>query len=307
MATQEIRRDAMDVPMPSDDLMRVIALESVHYRILLRSCTFSYISQDEDAQARERLSELRLQASDLKIALMRLPLPLHLCGILFRANGLDVGYEAAAIVALKHAGRWPYKATFTVPEVVAAMSGDSRTEAPIGRLDKAQTLFRKLVEHMQLSPTKLSETDTADQLAVAFLTAPERLIWSLKQKGAFLGEPLVHECDAEHFVAALFSNMPFHALKCALYLPWNDEVQRQTGITVPTLTFKHVGDSTFHLFRRAICQHLRQMFSTDVRLWSCQGGALETTLAEEIAKSLPTDRTLMCPNGNRLSGYDQIA
>ena len=306
MAIEEIRRNAMDVPMPSDDLMRVIALESFHYRIPLLACTLSYISRDEDAQARERLSELHLQASELKIALMRLPLPLHLCGILFRANGLDVGYEAAAIVALNHAGRWPYKATFTVPDVVAAMSGDSRTEAPIGRLEKAQTLFRKLVEHLQLSPTTLSKTDTADQLAVAFLTAPERLIWSLQEKGTFLGEPLVHECENEHFVAALFSKMPFRALKCALYLPWNDTVQRQSGITPPTLTFKLVGDSTFHLFRRAICQHLRQTFLTDVRCWSCQGGALETTLAEVLAKSPPTDTTVMCPNGNRLSGYDQL-
>ncbi len=87
---QEIRRDAMDVPMSSDDLMRVIALENFHWRIPLGSCTFSYISPDEDAQARERLSELRLPPKDLKTALMKVPLPLHLCGILFQGNSILV-------------------------------------------------------------------------------------------------------------------------------------------------------------------------------------------------------------------------
>ena len=303
---QELRRDAMDVPVSLDDLMRVIALEGYHCKISLGSCTFSYISQDEADQARKRLTELRLRPWDLGTAVMKLPLPLHLCDILFKAKALGVGYEAAAIVALKHAGRWKYPVTFTVPEVVEAMSDKSSFHSKIIRFVKVKQLFRTLRHVMQLDRTHLSETYTAESLAVAFLTAPERLIWSIKQEGAFLGTPLVHHCTEDFFVAALFSKAHYKDLKCALYLPWSEWVQLQTGIQEPTKTNKQLGDSTLQMFRRDICQHLREVFSTDVRLWSCRGGASETTLAEELAKSLTTDTTVMCPNGNGLSACDQM-
>ena len=304
---QELRRDAMDVPMSSDDLMRVIALEDFHSRIRVRSCIFSYISPDEEDQARERLSELRLQPRDLDTALRKLPLPLHLCGILFQASRLGVGYEAAAIVALKHAGRWPHKATFTVPGVIAAVSSDCCTDAPISRLQKVRALFGTLVEGMPLNPTRWNESYTEERLAVAFLTAPERLIWNIAHAGAFLGTHLVHECkDSEYFVAALFSKPSYADLKCALHLPFSSWVQGRTGIRPPTQTFKLIGDSTFQEFRRAVCQHLRKQFMFDVRCWSCRGGASETALADDLIRSPKTDSTVMCPNGNRMRGYDQM-
>ena len=62
MAIQELRRDAMDVPMSSDDLMRVIAMEDFHFKILVSSCTFSYVREDEGSAARLRLLELGLGA-----------------------------------------------------------------------------------------------------------------------------------------------------------------------------------------------------------------------------------------------------
>ena len=122
MAIQELRRDAMDVPMSSDDLMRVIAMENFHCEILVKSCTFSYVSEEEESAARLRLLDLGLNGTDLETALTSMPLPLHLCSIVFQARDDDVGFEAAAIVALKHAGRWGHKVTFTAKEVIAAVS-----------------------------------------------------------------------------------------------------------------------------------------------------------------------------------------
>ncbi len=305
MAIQELRRDAMDVPMSSEDLMRVIVLEDFHCKLLASSCTFSYMREDEETDARVRLLELGLDARDLEAALMKIPLPLHLCGILLQARRDHVGYEAAAIVALKHAGRWGHKVTFTVDDVIAAVSNKGRIEQEIGRLDKVRTLFRNLVQVWRLRPTGLNKSYTAERLAVAFLRAPERLIWSIVQVGAFLGSPLVHDCKDEYFVAALFSKPAYADLRCALHLPFSSWVQRQTGIRPPTRTFKEIGDSTLHEFRRAICQHLREEFLFDVRWWSCRGGAWETTLAEDLARSPKTDSTVMCPNGNRMSLYSQ--
>jgi hypothetical protein len=95
MAIQELRRDAMDVPMSLDDLLRVIAMEKMHCEILLSSCTFTYVSDEEESAVRLRLLDLRLDRTDLYTALTSMPLPLHLCSIVFQARDDDVGFEAA--------------------------------------------------------------------------------------------------------------------------------------------------------------------------------------------------------------------
>ena len=102
--------------------MRVVALENVHCKIPVSSCRFSYASPVEISAARLRLTELGLVGSDLETALRKMPLPLHLCSIVLQARRYDVGYEAAAIVALKASRRWKHTASFTVQEVIASVA-----------------------------------------------------------------------------------------------------------------------------------------------------------------------------------------
>jgi HrpA-like RNA helicase len=299
-------RHARDVPLSSDSLMRVVALENFHCQIPVSSCRFSYATPDEISAARLRLTELGLEGSDLETALRKMPLPLHLCSIVLQARSYDVGYEAAAIVAVKASGRWKHKATFTAQEIIASVAQRGRVVQDISRLGKVRTLFRNLCNSLCLHPTRLCTSYTEERLAIAFLQAPERLVWSIGQNGAFLGSPLVHDCTDEYFVAALFSNPSYSDLRCALHLPFSSWVQRMTGIQPPTRTLKKIGDSTFQDFRRSVCQHLREQFLFDVRWWSCRGGAWETTLAEDLAASPKTDNSVMCPNGNRMMLHSQL-
>ena len=87
--------------MALEDLRRVMALEDLHCKILVSSCTFAYVCEDEDRDARLRLWELGVDGSDSKASLWPMPLSLHLCSILFQARKDYVGYEAAVIVAWK--------------------------------------------------------------------------------------------------------------------------------------------------------------------------------------------------------------
>jgi hypothetical protein len=78
-------------------------------------------------------------------------------------------------------------------------------------------------------------------------------------------------------------------------------MQTECGLVKPAWTAKFVGDSTFMKFRRDICVHIRKKWGYDVRLWSCRGGAWETTRAETLAAAPNTNLTIMSPDGNRLS------
>ena len=303
---QQFLRTASDLPVSRNDMMRVIALEQYHEKIALCRRPLAFLSTEEMLPAEQEFESLHFETGDLTEALMKLSVPLPLSAVVLQARSYDVGYEAAAIVALKHEGRWKHTTTFTVDAVLAEVAGEMPLEPVIGRLDKVRDCFQSLCKRFWLFPSKLPAEYVLDRLAVAFLQAPERLIWSIKQVGSFLGEPLEHDCKDEFFVAALLSKPPYKQLRCVLRLPFSAWVQSQTGIIKPTRTFKFIGDSTFAEFRNDICQHLRSAHEYDMRHWLSQGGAWETDLAEDLAIAPKTDNTVMSPNGNRLMRQDRM-
>ena len=298
---QNSHRSNVQVPLSVDGLMKLLALENSHACITARSCRFLYATEDDLVIAQFSLKALGIEASDLKIALEKLPLSLSLSGIFLKARSLDVGFEAAALVALKAEGRWSYKDTFTVEEVVDVVSSRKNTKKEIIKLDKVRKLFRKLILVLDLRPSKLSLEKFEDRLAVSFLVAPERLIWSVNQVGSYLGDAVVHTAKSDYFVAVLLSRPAYRNIKCALWLPFSPWTRKESLIQPPTRTMKMNGDSTFQQFRLCICLHVRESFGFDMRFWHCRGGAWENQIAETLAASPKTDFTIVCPNGNRLS------
>jgi hypothetical protein len=301
--TDDLRAHS-DLPVSANEIMRVIALEQFHEKIPVSSCRFAFLSDDETAAARQRFKELRLEKKDLEAALTKVPLPLHLSAIVLKARGEQIAYEAAAVVALKAEGRWPSNTTFTVEEIVKLVKG-RLVKKDMLRIDKVQALFWQMVDNLALKPSVISMSRVEERLALCFLVAPERLVWSINKVGAFLGQTLVNDCISQYFVAALLSSPHYGKLRSALSLPFSDWVKKKSGLQPPKWTAKFVGDSTFLKFRTPICVHIRKQTGHDIRFWSCRGGAWETSLAETLAAAPHTDLTIMSPNGNRLSLQSQ--
>ena len=139
--------------------------------------------------------------------------------ILFRAQRYEVGYEAAALLALKEVGRWKARATFTVQDVMKAMAKppQENTEA-ITRARQASELFEELQWAIGLTGPS-DQARLRERLALAFLGAPERLVWADKrasQPASFLGEALVEFPDDGYFVVALIMRA-YDGLRCALF------------------------------------------------------------------------------------------
>ena len=74
--------------------------------------------------AEQKFGNLYFERGDLTEALMKLSVPLPLSAVVLNARSYDVGYEAAAIVALKHEGRWPHITNFTLHAVLAEVAGE---------------------------------------------------------------------------------------------------------------------------------------------------------------------------------------
>ena len=170
-------------------------------------------------EARQHLSELGLSDDDLWTALTILPLALKDAAILFRAQRYEVGYEAAALLALKEVGRWKARAIFTVQDVMKAMAKppQENTEA-ITRARQASELFEELQWAIGLTGPS-DQARLCERLAVAFLGAPERMVWADKrasEPASFLGEVLVEFPDDGYFVVALIMRA-YDGLRCALF------------------------------------------------------------------------------------------
>ena len=58
--------------------------------------------------AEQKFENLHFERGALTEALMKLSLPLPLSAVVMKACSYNEGYEAAAIVALKHEGRWQH-------------------------------------------------------------------------------------------------------------------------------------------------------------------------------------------------------
>ena len=97
----------------------------------------------------------------------------------------------------------------------------------------------------------------------------------------YLGEALTHDCEDDHFVAALFLKN-YKGLVCSLHLPFTDWVAKQTKVAKPIRTAKVIGGSTLQGFRSLACEVLREA-GYDVRCWLAKGGASEEDVALEVA------------------------
>ena len=81
-------RNLDDLPVSISDMMRVIALEGFHCKILVKDCLFAYACDDEMAVAEQRFDALRLadDEDDLRKALTKMPLPLPLCTVVLHTS-----------------------------------------------------------------------------------------------------------------------------------------------------------------------------------------------------------------------------
>ena len=83
------------------------------------------ISDDDDG-----CSAFDLEGRTLCDALTKMPLPLLLCPVVLQACKYHVEHAAAAIVALKHEGRWPHKENFDVDDVVERLALQRQMRKP---------------------------------------------------------------------------------------------------------------------------------------------------------------------------------
>ena len=305
---------ALQPPVCSDALVRVCALEPYHQRIAVSELSMCPLPPPVVFAARQHLVDLAFLDDDLWTALTKLPLPLKEAAILLRAQRLDVGYEAAALLALKEEGRWKPKATFTVQDVLRAVAVPPQKRscdvAGITRSRRARERFQELQRAIWLTSTA-DRTRCHERLALAFLVAPERLVWADKRAGqpaSFLGEALHEFPDDGYFVVVLLARIyegTKMVLRCSLFLPVTDWVKSQCELCSLRYSAKILSDSTFLKFRAEACLCLRRL-GYDVKTWRCIGGVSEGDLAVHVATSGRTDLSISAPNGNRLARQNEV-
>ena len=93
---------------------------------------------------------------------------------------------------------------------------------PLNRFHQARGLFKKLLSSIeQLNPSSLDQSEIDENLAIAFLKAPERLVWADQTSSrlpSYLGHK-IDKCQSDgYFVAAVLLKSPFE-LFCILELP----------------------------------------------------------------------------------------
>jgi len=224
--------------------------------------------------------------------------------------------DAAAVLAFKAECKWKAR-KFNLRDLVAMVTGRSAqgfvpTAAPgIRRLHKAQVLFKHLENNLRLFPSRWCEKYQEEALALAFLSAPERLLWCDEVKGhgaAFLGEACaVTGVERSGCVVALLLHKEYHGISCSLALPVTPWVLEQSGLRVPTRTARIISDSTILSFRAECCNRMRKS-GYDVKVWYCKAGASEHQIAVSVATTGKSHLCVAVPNGNRLerqSGPDK--
>ena len=106
--------------MSIGSVSKVLALAEHHMRVSPCECDLCEIPEDIIAQARAELDSLHLSNDELLEAVSRISLPLRDAAVLRCACSLDVGYEAAAVLAVKSAGRWNGTAELTLRDILDA-------------------------------------------------------------------------------------------------------------------------------------------------------------------------------------------
>ena len=133
-------------------------------------------------KARFRVNALGLSVDQLQIAVAKVPLPLSEAAIFLRADAWGVGYEAAAIFALKESAHAPKKVQLRVHEIVKGFEESPRLHTGGRWGERAGACFANLVERFRLRPSRWSSEEMLECLSVAFLHSHrERLVWSIKQ------------------------------------------------------------------------------------------------------------------------------
>ena len=106
----------------SDVLCRVHALSNKQEEVTLDRLVLCPVSQSLIEEAEEELRQLQLSDDEMWIALTKVSLSLKDAKIIFKAQSLGVGYEAAAEVAMKCVGQWKMTTVFDVPSIVSQVS-----------------------------------------------------------------------------------------------------------------------------------------------------------------------------------------
>ena len=124
-------------------------------------------------------------------------------------------------ICYKDRRRYPYH--HPNPSMIGDKSNNKTTsqELPTGRFLLARDLFQDLIYRLQLQPSTLNDSEIDENLAVAFLVAPERLVWADHLGSlppAYLGHQ-ISKCQIDgYFVAALLVKSSYD-LVCTLALP----------------------------------------------------------------------------------------
>ena len=115
-----------DAPPPREprlsvaSVSKVLALEQHHLNVSPSECTLCEIPEDVIEQARAELTSLNMTSQQLLDAVAQIPLPLRDAAVLLRAIDKDCGYEAAAVLAVKSAGRWKGGMELTLHDILDA-------------------------------------------------------------------------------------------------------------------------------------------------------------------------------------------
>ena len=295
------RKEAYDLRFEADDpLMRVLALQPHHARLQANALSLCEIPAEILEQARYKLKSLQLSNEDMWTCLTKIPLPLKDGAILMKAMNYGVAYEAAALLAVSTQCQLRKDVHFGLRDIIALVTGTRHYEN-VFRINKAKQLFYHLRRQLRLGPTVYPD-GCEERLAVAFLDAPERLLWC-DQKGChgacFLGEPVHNLPSSGYVVAVLLSKSPYTGISCAFYLPVTEWVIHTSALQLPLKTARVVGDSTLMCFRAECCNSLR-LQGYDVKVWYCKAGASEDDVASAVAITGQADLCIAIPNGNGL-------
>ena len=303
---QITNRQLMDLGTGSrwcdDSVMRVYALQAYHSQIQATGWSLCPLPCDVLDDAINKLSDLHLSTANLWKCLTQVPLPLKDAATLLKACDYGVGYEAAAVLALRTQSQWSRATKFNLKDLVTMVSGRGLVPEDIRKIEKARALFRDLERDLKLEPSRVPDTQKEERLAVAFLCAPERLLWCDTIKGhgaAFLGAAVSGLTTTAGCVVAILLSKGWGGLSCSLALPVSPWVLQRSGLTVPTHTARLISDSTLMPFRAECCNKLR-MLGYDVKVWRCKGGASEHEVAVSVATTGSSHLCIAVPNGNRL-------
>ena len=301
--TDRERRDlGIDGVWCDDSVIRVLALQPYHSKIKAAQLSLCPMPDDVLADAKNKLSDLHLSEKNMWQCLTKVPLAFKDAATLLTAYEYGVGYEAAAVLAFRTECKWK-ETEFNLGDLVTMVAGRHNIAQEVKRLHKARDLFQNLTKNLCLSPSHLSDTDMKECLAVAFLSAPERLLWCDSVKGhgaAFLGEACaVTGLKREGCVVALLLHKGYDGVSCSLALPATAWVLKESGLTVPTLTARIISDSTVMPFRAECCNRMRKS-GYDVKVWRCRAGASEHEIAVSVATTGCSHLCVAVPNGNRL-------